>query len=187
MTQFSNTSTECLFDNVNQRWLKNSHDYLENHPKVLDWVIIFSSISIDSATLFLCGFFIMYARSPRIAYSLYFFYFSRTVCQKLFLFEYPKGLIFHDPGFFSLTVPYLVTCDFYFSGHSGFLFISTMELIQMKWIFLAFINFLSMLYTAWMLLATQGHYSIGMLRSARCFDGLDIWPLVIPNSFRLQK
>jgi hypothetical protein len=156
-----------------------SHNYLENHPKTLDLVIILSSLLIDFVSMFLFGFFIIYARSPRYYYSLAIFYALRAVCQALFLFEYPNGLIFHDPGFFSLTVPYLVTCDFYFSGHSGFLFISTLELIQMKWIFLAFVNFISMLYTAWMLLATQGHYSIGRLLLSRYFDRMVICLMVI--------
>lgn len=143
--------------------MNTAHDYLKSHPRLLNIVIIASSFTIDFISVFILGFFVMYARSPRIIYSMFIFYGTRTICQANFLFEYPKGMIFRDPGVFSLTVPYGVTSDFYFSGHSGFLVLATMELIQMKWIFLAFLNFISTLYTAWMLLATQGHYSIGKL------------------------
>lgn len=162
--QFESLSTKCLFDPVHERWMKASHDYLEAHPKFLDFVIIASSISIDAIMIFILMCFILYARSPRVFYAIAIFYIVRAICQANFLFEYPKGLIFRDPGFFSIAVPYGATSDFYFSGHSGFLVLATMELIQMKMVLLAFINFVSTFYTAWMLLATQGHYSIGKSR-----------------------
>ncbi len=145
--------------------MKPSNVFLKTHPTLLRVVIIVSSLTIDLISLFILGFFIMYAKSPRIFYSIMLFYIIRAICQANFLFQYPKDNLFMDPGFFSLFVPYGQTSDFYFSGHSGFLFMTTLELIQMKWVLLAFCNFLSTLFTAWMLTATQGHYSIGTLSS----------------------
>lgn len=159
--QFEKISTKCLYDLVLEGMMKPSNTYLKNHQTLLRVVIIVSSLTIDLISFFILGFFIVYARSPRIFYSIMIFYILRGICQALFLFEYPKGNLFQDPGFFSLFVPYGQTSDFYFSGHSGFLFMTTLELIQMKWVALAFCNFLSTLYTGWMLTATQGHYSIG--------------------------
>lgn len=140
-----------------------SNMYLKEHHTLLRVVIIASSLGIDLVSFFILGFFIMFAKSPRVFYSIMIFYILRGFCQAFFLFEYPKGNLFQDPGFFSVFVPYGVTSDYYFSGHSGFLFMTTLELIQMKYIGLAFLNFLSTLYTGWMLTATQAHYSIGKL------------------------
>lgn len=135
--------------------------WLKNHPFTLRWVIILSSVGIDGVFLFLMVSFIMYARTARIIYSILIFYGIRGICQALFLFQYSDEWLFNDPGFYSLIVPYGKASDFYFSGHSGFLFITTLELIQLKFVGLAFLNFLSMLYTGWMLVATRAHYSIG--------------------------
>ena len=159
--KFQTISTQCLFDLVLEGMMKPSNLYLKSHPTLLKVAIIVSSLTIDLVSLFILGFFIIYAKSPRVFYSIIMFYTLRAICQANFLFEYPKGNLFQDPGFFSLFVPYGLTSDYYFSGHSGFLFMTTLELIQMKMVLLAFFNFLSTLFTAWMLCATQGPYSIG--------------------------
>lgn len=176
--QFESLSTKCLFDPVHERWLRASHDYLQDHRKFRDVVIILSSVTIDAIFIFILVCFVLYARSPRVIYALGIFYGIRGICQAIFLFEFPKGIIFDDPGFFSITVPYGPTSDFYYSGHSGFLFLATIELIQMKLVLLAFVNFVSTLYTAWMLLATQAHYSIGRLSyNPRYSHGLAVFSM----------
>ena len=120
-----------------------------------------SSLAIDLVFIYLMIQFVIHAKNARIIYAVAIFYGIRAVCQSLFLFQYSDIWLFDDPGFFSIIVPYGKASDFYFSGHSGFLLISTFELIHMKMVGLAFLNFLSMLYTGWMLVATRAHYSIG--------------------------
>lgn len=105
--------------------------------------------------------FIFLARSARIMYLTIVFYSIRGVCQALFMFQYPTDWIFDDPGLFSLMVPYQKASDFYYSGHSGFLMMSTLEFIQMRFVSVAFLNFLLMLFTGWMLITTRAHYTIG--------------------------
>lgn len=105
--------------------------------------------------------FLWLAKSARIIYLTIVFYTIRGVCQALFMFQYPPDWIFDDPGLFSLMVPYQKASDFYYSGHSGFLMLSTLEFIQMRFISVAFLNFLLMLFTGWMLIATRAHYTIG--------------------------
>lgn len=135
--------------------------WLREHRLTLNWVIIMSSLLIDGVFLLTGVLFILYAKTARIIYCFMIFYGIRALCQGFFLFQYPEVWLFDDPGFFSIVVPYGRSSDFYFSGHSGFLFITSLELIQMKMVGFAFLNFISMLYTAWMLLATGAHYSIG--------------------------
>ncbi len=139
--------------------------WLKNHPLTTKWIIILSSLLIDCVFLFLGVFFVIHARTARIIYSIVIFYGIRAICQAIFLFQYPEEWLFDDPGFFSIVVPYGRASDFFFSGHSGFLLITTLELIQMKMVTLAFVNFISMLYTGWMLVATRAHYSIGNLKT----------------------
>ncbi len=39
--------------------------------------------------------------------------------QYLVAFPFPDHIVWHSPGFFSLTVPYDPTRDFFYSGHTG--------------------------------------------------------------------
>jgi hypothetical protein len=144
-------------------YLKEHNDFLFANRRTRDWIIILSSLSIDVAMAFVTYFFWRDGKTARVMNSLLVFYAVRGIIQTIFMMQYPEKWCFEDPGFFSIVVPYGRTSDFYFSGHSGFLFMATLELIHMKFIGLAFVNFLSTIYTAWMLLATRAHYSIGRI------------------------
>jgi hypothetical protein len=145
-------------------YLDQANDFLFRNPRTRDWIIILSSLMIDVVLLFVAYFFWRDGKTARIMNSLFVFYLIRGICQAFFFMQYPEKWCYEDPGFFSIVVPYGKAADFYFSGHSGFLLVSTLELIHMKMIGLAFLNFLSMIYTAWMLVSTRAHYSIGTAR-----------------------
>lgn len=125
------------------------------------FVIISSSLLMDITFIVLMAVFVFKGKTPRVAYAVIIFYGCRAICQNLFFFQFPENWIFTDPGFFSLLVPYDKTSDFYFSGHVGFLAMSTLELVHIGWVGVAFLNFVSMIYTAWMLITLRAHYSIG--------------------------
>lgn len=152
---------ECIYDTVHES-TSPTNQYLIDHPTFRRVVIILSSVLIDIVFLFLIATFALKARTARVIYAILIFYGIRGICQSLFLFQFPPRWIFDDPGFFSIVVPYGRMSDFYFSGHSGFLMMTTLELIQMKVVWAAFLNFVSMVYTAWMLCTTRAHYSIGI-------------------------
>ena len=39
--------------------------------------------------------------------------------QNMEKFPFPEDIVWHNPGFFSITVPYDHTRDFFYSGHTG--------------------------------------------------------------------
>lgn len=41
------------------------------------------------------------------------------VTQNTSKFPFPEDIVWHNPGFLSITVPYDHTRDFYYSGHTG--------------------------------------------------------------------
>jgi len=142
-------------------YLERQNEFFFQHRSIRNWIIVVSSFLIDAALVFVTFFFWRDGKTARIMNSLLVFYAVRGILQSVFMMQYPEKWCFEDPGFFSIVVPYGKSSDFYFSGHSGFLLMATIELIHMKLIGLAFFNFLSTLYTAWMLVATRAHYSIG--------------------------
>ena len=59
--------------------------------------------------------------SGYLIYVIGIFYGVRGIVQANFRMRFPEGGIWDYPGVPSLTVPYGLTRDFYFSGHCGFL------------------------------------------------------------------
>lgn len=59
--------------------------------------------------------------SGYLIYVIGIFYGVRAIVQANFRMRFPEGGIWDYPGIPSLTVPYGLTRDFYFSGHCGFL------------------------------------------------------------------
>jgi hypothetical protein len=60
-----------------------------------------------------------YSSSYRLILASAMFYVTRSVCQSLIVIEYPEGYNWGYPGFFSFSIPYGETNDFFYSGHVG--------------------------------------------------------------------
>jgi hypothetical protein len=78
-------------------------------------------------------------------------------------FPYPAYLAWRSPGFFSVTVPYDHTRDFFFSGHCGGLSVVMCEMFSLGLIKTGALSLISLLYMANMLLTTQVHYTIDII------------------------
>lgn len=78
-------------------------------------------------------------------------------------FPYPANLAWRSPGFFSATVPYDHTRDFFFSGHCGGLTVIMSEIFTLRLWKTGALALISLLYMANMLMATEVHYSIDIV------------------------
>ena len=65
--------------------------------------------------------FFLYSKeaSWRIPLEFALFYGLRFACLAIFAMRTPQGFYWEYPGFYSLTVPYGWTNDFFYSGHIG--------------------------------------------------------------------
>lgn len=71
--------------------------------------------------------------------------------------------MWHNPGFFSITVPYDHTRDFYYSGHTGTLTIICLELWTLGRRSICAVCVVSIMYMINMLTITRIHYSIDVI------------------------
>jgi hypothetical protein len=78
-------------------------------------------------------------------------------------FPYPANLAWRSPGFFSFTVPYDHTRDFFFSGHCGGLSVVVSEMFTLGLIKTGVFSMLALIYMATMLMITEVHYSIDII------------------------
>ena len=83
--------------------------------------------------------------------------------QNLIAFPFPDHLVWHSPGFFSFTVPYDHTRDFFFSGHTGSLTVLTAECYAIANQHLFPFIFVSLLYMIAMLTIVRVHYTVDVI------------------------
>lgn len=89
------------------------------------------------------------------------FYLVRAFVQKLFCFRYIDSTYWSYPGFPSMMVPYGEAADFYFSGHTGFVLLTTLYLFKFGYKWCGFITIFITILTIITLLLYRIHYSIG--------------------------
>ena len=77
--------------------------------------------------------------------------------------RYPEGYLWDFPGFYSITVPYGKTNDFFYSGHTGTLTLILLEFISLKQRVLAILVFISWVFMLNMLLITKVHYLVDIV------------------------
>jgi hypothetical protein len=77
--------------------------------------------------------------------------------------KYPEGYLWEYPGFPSLTISYLKTNDFFFSGHVGFPIIIAMECYNLKKNYLMFFCLFTCVVEFITMILTRGHYSIDLI------------------------
>ena len=94
-------------------------------------------------------------------YMLACFYSLRAFVQVFFKFRFLKGYYWDSPGIPSLVVPYGVTSDFYYSGHTGFMVLIALSLNMYGFKTFSIVSLGFMVFVVQILLIYRGHYSIG--------------------------
>jgi hypothetical protein len=77
--------------------------------------------------------------------------------------NYPEGYVWEYPGFPSITVCYLKTNDFFFSGHVGLPTLAALYFFKEgKMLFVGFSVF-TMLFEVMVMVFTRGHFIIDLI------------------------
>ena len=79
------------------------------------------------------------------------------------MFPFNDYIVWHNPGFLSLAVPYDRTRDFFFSGHTTILVLIILEMMAIRWYSIAILAYLTLIYIANMLIISRIHYTIDII------------------------
>src|SRR5258708_17647511 len=103
----------------------NAH--LREHPRRANALLIVTSLIIDALGIFLI---VMAVFGPTVRpfVGLILLFALRQICQGLCALPPPAGMIWRDPGFPSLLVPYGTSSDLFFSGHTALAVYGCLEL-----------------------------------------------------------
>ena len=81
----------------------------------------------------------------------------------MFQMRYPDGYLWEYPGFPSITVSYLKTNDFFFSGHVGMPILMALEFKMIKHYKMFLFCLFTCVFEAFTMIVMRGHYSIDIL------------------------
>jgi hypothetical protein len=76
---------------------------------------------------------------------------------------YPEGFLWEYPGFPSLTVCYLKTNDFFYSGHVGFPVLAALEFSRHGKSGMAYFALFTMCLETMVMIVTRVHYIVDLL------------------------
>ena len=139
------------------------NNYLRHHRTINSIILILGGLLEDITVILACILFCFHFKSWRLILALITVYALRMAVQFTYTMSTPEGILFFYPGFPSLFVPYLLTNDFFFSGHVSLPLVVGLEFYENKMNVFAYISFCASIYEAFMMLFIKGHYSIDMM------------------------
>jgi hypothetical protein len=155
----------CVYD-AGFSLFRNVNIYL--HSGIRDYFIIFSSFLVDLCILITCAHFALISTSCMFLINVALFYLPRGLVQQVYNMPFPSNYNFSYPGFPSISVPYGITNDFFWSGHVAIPLICGLEVYYNDYnkrrnlYFLLFCIFTSLFETL-MMLSLSGHYTVDLI------------------------
>lgn len=91
------------------------------------------------------------------------FYTLRNICQQTMMFPLPPKWRFYDPGVPSILISFEEVSDFYFSGHTGAVFLLTLEFQRRGWRRCFYFGLVLTAVTAALMITTRAHYTVDII------------------------
>ncbi|MBX7065638.1 MAG: sphingomyelin synthase family protein [Parachlamydiales bacterium] len=149
----------CGIKDVIQELLSPINRFFLAHPKGADGMLILMSGLLDCMFLFMLIDTIM-TRNIRPFLTFALFFALRQTMQLIVALPLPPHVIWHYPGFPSLTQDYNIANDLYFSGHAGISLIAALELSSFGKRWLTILGFSIFGFESFMVIAMQIHYTM---------------------------
>ena len=150
---------ECIVD-YPFVWTTWWNDYVAANVEHRNMYMAFCAYLMDISMV---GFLLLWwhgLTNYRLYLALYIFYGVRGFCQNHFVLGRPEGFLYWDPGYFSISVSYFDSLDFYFSGHVGSQSVIFYEHLALGHNKLALFTLFVIAHNFWMLVITRTHYII---------------------------
>jgi hypothetical protein len=142
-----------------------AHQYLLEHPRAANGLLVTSSVFIDLFALFLLGRTI-FGPTFRPFIGLLMLFALRQICQALCTLPPPEEMIWRNPGFPSLVVTYGVANDLFFSGHTAIAVFGAVELARLGGRWLGVLGFSIALFEVATVLILRAHFTMDVFTGA---------------------
>ena len=147
------------------RWTDPLHDYLIEHPRAANALLITSSAVIDLVGVSLLCLSI-FGPSVRPFLGLLMLFLLRQICEGLCSLPAPDEMIWHKTGVPTLLVTYGVSTDLFFSGHTGLAVLGAVEMARTKKRSLLVLGIGIAVFEAATVLILRAHYTMDVFTGA---------------------
>lgn len=163
----SEENFSCIYD-VSFKWSSPINRFLEDNLMVKRILIIYSSLLMDLQFFLIMITFCCFAHNMRFPMVFFLFYLLRGILQNIFVFSFPDDYIWGHPGFFSLTISYARTSDFFYSGHVGSSMLCAFEFMRYEFFdkrfsYLKYFSLNSAFTQSFVQIVFRGHYVIDVI------------------------
>lgn len=141
------------------------NQFLHNHPRSADVLLIVSSAAIDALGIWLIVASI-FGHTMRPFLGLLMLFALRQVMQALCVLPTPEGVIWRYPGLPSLLVTYHVANDFFFSGHTAIAVFGATQLARLKRRGLFVLGIVIALFEITTVIVLRAHYTMDVFAGA---------------------
>jgi membrane-associated phospholipid phosphatase len=141
------------------------HRYLQSSPRLVNGILITSSLFIDLFGVFLIGISIL-GPTLRPFVAMLIVFLLRQACQTLCALPAPPGMIWRSPGVPSLLVTYEVANDFFFSGHTAIAILGAVEVAHILPWWAGVLAGIVAFAEASMVLVLRAHYTMDVIAAA---------------------
>lgn len=174
----------CLIDQ-GHKWTATINEMCHKSKALLTFFEISSSGLMDLTFLCMLIYWFIWGKTGEILWKLAVFYGVRGLVQSNFRMRYPEKGIWDYPGIPSIVVPYGLQCDYYFSGHCGFLAINIAS--HWNWGNKKFAIFIACFlpFVAFVLIMSRIHYTIDI--PIGIMFGFYVHFLIKPNVVKLDR
>ena len=146
-------------------WTAPLHDYLLEHPRAANALLITSSAVVDLVGVsLLC--LAIFGKSVRPFLGLLMLFILRQACEGLCSLPAPDEMIWHKTSVPTLLVTYGVSTDLFFSGHTGLAVLGAVELARTKKRSLLLLGIAIALFEAATVLILRAHYTMDVFTGA---------------------
>ncbi|MBI5095962.1 MAG: hypothetical protein HZB26_26445 [Candidatus Hydrogenedentes bacterium] len=139
--------------------------YLQTRPRLVNGILIASSLFIDLFAVFLIGLSIL-GPTLRPFVALLILFILRQTCQAVCALPVPPAMIWRSPGVPSLLVTYEVANDFFFSGHTSIAVLGAIEAARILPWWAGVVAGVVAFLEASVVLTLRAHYTMDVVAAA---------------------
>lgn len=158
------TSRYCFEDKLLREVFHDLTMYISQNLNIRDILTITGSNLLDVFVVSFMFVYVLNGKSWKPFLHLGMFYALRgAIIQSVFLLEFYDTLLFANPGFPSLIVPFDRAPDFFYSGHVGCALIVGLSLHDMGYNEMFWVGLILAIYEAFVMTVLRAHYSIDVI------------------------
>lgn len=151
------------YDRILEEFILPFSIYLGQNFYIRDFVLHIGAITLDTIFIFFAFFWVLYGRGWKELLGFGMFYGIRGIFLNMLEFYIPEGVLNEYPGFFYFMTPFGRANDFFYSGHTGCAFLTSLFINEYGYKEIFYVGIVITLIQGFVMMVTRVHFFIDIL------------------------